>query len=114
MKIEAGKFCPLLGKDCIGLECNWMTQVRGKHPQTGADVDEWGCAIKWMPILLINAAHETRHTTAATESLRNEVVQVTRDAMSVQVAIANQQHARATGDTASIREIPAYLHQLEN
>lgn len=114
MKIEAGKFCPLLGKDCIGLECNWMTQVRGKHPQTGADVDEWGCAIKWMPILLINSAQETRHVAAATESLRNEVVGVTKDAMAVQVAIANQTHARATGDTANIREIPAYIHKLTN
>ena len=43
-KIEVGKFCPLIGKDCIGLECSWYTQIRGMNP-TGEPVDEWGCAV---------------------------------------------------------------------
>ena len=53
MKLEQGKFCPLIGKDCIGLQCSWFTQIRGNHPQTGELVDEWGCAVTWMPTLLI-------------------------------------------------------------
>ena len=44
MKLEQGKFCPLIGKDCIGLQCSWFTQIRGNHPQTGELIDEWGCA----------------------------------------------------------------------
>ena len=48
-------------------------QVRGEHPQTGVEVDEWGCAIAWMPVLMINAAKEQRQTAAAVESFRNVV-----------------------------------------
>ncbi len=57
MKLEQGKFCPLIGKDCIGLQCSWFTQIRGNHPQTGEPVDEWGCAVTWLPdkqVLLLN------------------------------------------------------------
>lgn len=74
MKIEPGKYCPLLKKDCIGLQCSWFMLVRGKHPQTGADVDEWNCAITWLPVLLIENSQQQRQTGAAVESFRNEVV----------------------------------------
>lgn len=74
MKLEPGKFCPLLKKDCIGLQCNWFMLVRGKHPQTGADVDEWSCAVTWLPVLLIENSQQQRQTGAAVESFRNEVV----------------------------------------
>lgn len=74
MKLENGKFCPLIKKDCKGLECSWFTQVRGTHPQSGAEVDEWACAIAWMPILSINTSKEVRQGAAATESLRNVIV----------------------------------------
>jgi hypothetical protein len=74
MKIEPGKFCPLLKKDCVGLQCNWFMLVRGKHPQTGEEVDDWNCAITWLPVLLIENSQQQRHTGAAVESFRNEVV----------------------------------------
>jgi len=74
MKIEPGNFCPLIGKDCIKLECSWFTQVRGTNPQTGKEVDEWGCAITWMPMLLIENSQMQRQTGAAVESARNESV----------------------------------------
>ena len=74
MKLENGKFCPLIKKDCKRLECSWFTQVRGTHPQNGAEVDEWACAIVWMPILSINTSKEVRQGAAATESLRNEII----------------------------------------
>ena len=73
MKLEIGKYCPLIKKDCIGLQCNWFMQVRGKHPQTGEDVDEWGCAVTWMPVSLIENSQQQRQTGAAVESFRNEV-----------------------------------------
>jgi hypothetical protein len=73
-KMEPGNFCPLIKKDCIGLQCNWYTQIRGKNPNTGDDIDHWGCAIAWLPTLLINTANETRQGAAATESFRNEMV----------------------------------------
>ena len=74
MKLEPGKFCPLLKKDCIGLQCSWFTLVRGHHPQTGQEVDEWGCAMTWLPVLLIENSQQQRQTGAAVESFRNEVV----------------------------------------
>lgn len=74
MKVEPGKFCPLIKKDCVGLKCAWFTQVRGVHPQTGQEVDEWGCAVTWLPVLLIENAQQSRQTGAAVESFRNEMV----------------------------------------
>lgn len=73
MKLEPGKFCPLIKKDCVGIQCNWFTLVRGKNPQTGQDVDEWGCAMTWLPVLLIENSQQQRQTGAAVESFRNEV-----------------------------------------
>ena len=74
MKLEPGKFCPLIGKDCIQMECSWFTQIRGTNPNTGKEVDEWGCAITWMPMLLIENSQMQRETGAAVESARNESV----------------------------------------
>ena len=76
MQLEQGKFCPLIGEDCLGLKCTWFTQVRGTNPQTGKDVDEWGCAVTWMPMLLIENSQQQRSTSSAVESFRNETVRV--------------------------------------
>ena len=74
MKLEQGKFCPLIGEDCLGLKCAWFTQVRGTNPQTGQEVDEWGCAVNWMPMLLIENSQQQRQKGAAVESFRNETI----------------------------------------
>lgn len=84
MKVEAGNFCPLIKKDCVGLQCKWMIQLRGTNPQTGAEIDEWDCSIKWLPMLLIENAKETRQGAAATESFRNEMVRA-NEVMATQV-----------------------------
>ena len=74
MKLEQGKFCPLIGEDCLGLKCSWFTQIRGTHPQTGQEIDEWGCAVTWVPTLLIENSQQQRQTGAAVESFRNETL----------------------------------------
>ena len=74
MKLEQGKFCPLIGEDCLGLKCSWFTQIRGIHPQTGQEIDDWGCAVTWMPTLLIENSQQQRQTGAAVESFRNETL----------------------------------------
>lgn len=76
MQLKTGTYCPLLKKDCIGLQCNWFIQIRGTNPNTGADVDEWGCSIAWLPHLLIENANQTRQAGAAVESMRNESVRM--------------------------------------
>lgn len=75
MKLEQGTFCPLIKEECIQLKCAFFTQLRGVHPQTGEEIDEYDCAIKWLPVLLIEGAKETRQGAAAIESFRNEMVQ---------------------------------------
>lgn len=74
MKLEHGNYCPLIKKDCIGLQCSWFTQMRGTNPNTGADVDEYACAIAWLPVLLVENSQQQRQTGAAVESFRNEMV----------------------------------------
>ncbi len=78
MELKNAPFCPLIKKDCKQLGCSWFTQVRGRDPQTGRDIDEWGCAITWLPVLLIANANEARQGAAATESFRNAVMGVQR------------------------------------
>jgi len=74
MQIKPGDFCPLLKKDCVGIKCSWFTQVRGTNPNTGQEIDEWNCAITWLPVLLIENSQQQRQTGAAVESFRNEMV----------------------------------------
>ena len=76
MKLENGTFCPLVQGACKKLECTFFLQVRGTNPQTGQEIDEWDCAIKWLPVLLIENAKEVRQGAAATESFRNEMVRM--------------------------------------
>jgi hypothetical protein len=75
MKIEPKNQCPLNDfNPCKQFDCAWFMQVRGMNPNTGKEVDEWGCAIAWMPILLIENSQQQRQTGAAVESFRNEMV----------------------------------------
>lgn len=73
-KREPGTLCPMLGKPCVKHECAWYTLVRGTNPNTGKEVDDYGCAMAWMPILLIENSQQQRQTGAAVESFRNEMV----------------------------------------
>ena len=90
MKLEQGKYCPLIKKDCIGLQCSWFTQIRGINPNTGEPVDEWGCAITWMPMLLIENSQQQRSTGAAVESFRNEVVKGNQENQQLYIQSINQ------------------------
>ncbi|MBW8036115.1 MAG: hypothetical protein FVQ79_10920 [Planctomycetes bacterium] len=78
MKIEPGTHCPLLDKECIQFKCVLWTQLRGTHPQTGQEVDEYSCAIAWLPMLLIENAKEVKQGAAATESFRNVMLELNK------------------------------------
>lgn len=54
--------------------CPLYIKLMGKDPQTGMPVEEWGCSIAWIPILLIETTQQTRQAGAAIESFRNEMV----------------------------------------
>jgi len=88
MEIKPGNYCPLVKEDCLQLKCAWFTQVRGKNPNTGKDVDEWACAIAWMPMLMIENSQQQRQTGAAVESFRNEMVKANEVGQKVLLAAA--------------------------
>ena len=90
MQIKNGTFCPLVKDDCLQLKCAWFTQLRGKNPQTGADIDEWGCAITWLPMLMIENSQQQRQTGAAVESFRNEMVKANDTTAQILFAASQQ------------------------
>jgi hypothetical protein len=92
MKIDIGNFCPLIKEDCIKTKCSWFTQIRGNNPNTGAEIDEWGCAIAWMPIMMIENSQQQRQTGAAVESFRNEMVKANEATTKVLLASVNRQN----------------------
>jgi hypothetical protein len=49
-------------------------KIRGNNPNTGQEVDEWGCSMAWLPVLMIENSQQQRQTGAAVESFRNEMV----------------------------------------
>jgi hypothetical protein len=79
-----GTYCPLLQKACIEHKCAWYTRLAGTNKNTGQQIDDYACAVAWLPVLIIESANEQRQTGAAIESLRNENVKgqdATRQAM---------------------------------
>lgn len=73
-RFDPEKKCPLLNKKCITHQCQWYICVQGTHPNTGQPVDEWGCAVAWLPVMTLATAQESRQAAAAVESFRNETV----------------------------------------
>jgi len=88
--MKPGDFCPLIKKDCIGIKCSWYTQMRGTNPNTGEPVDEWGCAVAWMPVMAVEIAQKSNQTGAAVESFRNEVVKANDSNQQLYVAALQQ------------------------
>jgi hypothetical protein len=75
MKIESKANCPLDGfNPCRQLECAWFMKIAGTNPNTGKEVEEWGCSMAWLPMLMIENSQQQRSTGAAVESFRNEMV----------------------------------------
>lgn len=89
MKIEPKANCPLDSfNPCRQLDCAWFMKVQGQHPNTGEQIDEWGCSMAWMPVLLINNAREQHSTASAVESFRNEMVKANEVSQKVLLATA--------------------------
>jgi len=89
MKLEAKPNCPLDGfKPCRELKCAWFIKVAGTNPNTGKDVEDWGCAMAWMPVLMIENSQQQRSTGAAVESFRNEMVKANEVGQRVLLAAA--------------------------
>ena len=78
MEIKTVLTCPL-GAKCEEIKdgaihrCAWYTKLAGTNPNTGEQTDEQGCAIAWLPMLMIENSMQQRSTSAAVESFRNEM-----------------------------------------
>ena len=87
MKIESKPNCPLDNfNPCRQLECAWFMKIQGTNPQTGSEIDEWGCSVAWLPVLMIENSKQQHHTGAAVESFRNEMVKVNKNSQEMLLA----------------------------
>lgn len=90
MKIEPKHNCPLNGfEPCKQLECAWFIKIAGQDPQSGKEIDEWGCSMAWLPMLMVENSQQQRQTGAAVESFRNEMVRANEQSQKVLLATAN-------------------------
>ena len=93
MEIKTVLTCPL-GAKCEEIKdsaihrCAWYTKLAGTNPNTGEVMDEQGCAIAWLPMLMIENSMQQRSTSAAVESFRNETMQANQ---SSQLLLAKMQ-----------------------
>lgn len=78
--------------------------VRGKNPQTGEEVDEWNCAVTWLPMLMIENSQQQRQTGAAVESFRNEMVKVNET--NQQLIVYELQNRMMNGNMPAIQSQP--------
>ena len=67
-------FCPIIKDDCIEHKCKFYIQIMGTDKNTGKEVNQFNCAIAFLPMLLIESASAGRSGAAATESFRNQMV----------------------------------------
>ena len=80
--------CPL-GADCErtsedGIHrCMWHIHVQGKDPQSEKVIDSSGCAMAFLPILLVENAQTNRGQTQAIESFRNELIKGMHDRINI-------------------------------
>ena len=102
--------CPLLNKKCIKHQCIWYNMLQGKNPQTGQDVQEWGCSIAWLPLLLVENTGKQVQTNASVESFRNEMVK----ANMVTLALVESQNKKAKEDIPKVGSIWANIQQSQN
>ena len=67
-------------------------KINGKHPQSEEILEDWGCAMAWMPLLLIENSQQQRQTGAAVESFRNEMVKANEVSQQVLLATVTTQN----------------------
>ena len=104
MQLTNGDYCPLIGGPCKKLECMWFTKIQGRNPNTGQMIDEYSCAVAWIPTLLIENSQKERETGAAVESLRNHVA--SNGAAMLSLISGTRGALRNPQDASSTKELP--------
>lgn len=104
MELKRKNLCPLLKKECIGLDCAWFVKVEGYDINTGKRVDEWNCTVSLLPMLMIENSGMQRQTGAAVESFRNEMVKATEMSQELFLAAATNDTKRLESKLIQIEE----------
>lgn len=78
-KFVDGEFCPLIKNVCARHQCAWFIKLVGMDPQTGQQVDKFGCAVSWLPMLLIENSNQQRQTAAGVDKVANVAAKHRRD-----------------------------------
>lgn len=91
MSLEVKITCPLgakceEAKDGALHRCAWYAHVRGYDRNTGQELDEWRCAMNWMPTLLIENSGMQKATGEAICDFRDNMVKANE--VSQQVLLA--------------------------
>lgn len=68
--------CPLWKAPCKKEKCRWFTHVIGTNPNTGETINKQGCAIEFLPMLLVENAQQSRQTGASVDRLNNDVLRL--------------------------------------
>jgi CxxC motif-containing protein len=77
--MEINITCPL-GSKCEEIKdnkmyrCAWYTCLQGKNPQSEEVINEWQCAMAWMPIMMVENAQQSRGVNQAITSMRDETI----------------------------------------
>lgn len=82
--------CPLNGKLCIDgtredfptnevggkVKCRWWQHLAGKDPQSEKVIDQYDCAVAWLPTVGIEGAQMARQTSASVDKVANQVAEL--------------------------------------
>lgn len=92
-----GKMCHKTGfeKECrvcvMDHGCEMWKQVQGKNPITGEEISRWGCLEAMQDLFFVDMIRKQNGMQAAIESMRNELVKLSVEAMARQ----ERQHREA-------------------
>jgi hypothetical protein len=102
--------CPLWRKPMkqVCHTCEWWVHLRGKPPQGDEVIDQWGCAIAWLPCLMVENSQQQRNTAASVDKVATELNQASNEATALRAelvgsivrAVSDQErHLRITNET---------------
>lgn len=74
--LKDGEFCPLVKGECVRHKCAFFTKLVGLDPQSGQHIDKFGCAIAWLPVLLVENSQQQRQTAASVDKVSGQIVKV--------------------------------------
>ncbi len=82
--------------------CRFWIKLSGKHPQEDKMIDEFDCAVAWLPTLLVEQCRLENSTGAAVESLRNRTADVAGALTQMSTSIASKPVVMLNGPTVDV------------